>query len=217
VKVADLVVRSDLPTISATFRVHQPNKTSLHSRIAQVPIDSGFGPANTTADVVKGIDLPGKIAIVTGGYVGLGLETTKALLSAGATVIVPVRTPEKAAANLAPLTVETAPLDLLDPASIDAFAAAFIASGRPLNILISSTMPPLWRAPSFVILGDMKRSFPRTTSATSNSQLAFGPPSSKPMALASSLSLRSDIPSLMSGMTGTLNRENTIRGNRTDK
>jgi NAD(P)-dependent dehydrogenase (short-subunit alcohol dehydrogenase family) len=106
--------------------------------MAQAPIDSGFGPENSAADVVRGIDLTGKIAIVTGGYVGLGLETTKALLSAGATVIVPVRTAEKAAANLAGLSVETAPLDLLDPASIDAFAAGFIASGRPLNILINN-------------------------------------------------------------------------------
>jgi NAD(P)-dependent dehydrogenase (short-subunit alcohol dehydrogenase family) len=106
--------------------------------MTQVRIDSGFGPANTATDVVKGIDLTGKIAIVTGGYVGLGLETTKALLSVGATVIVPVRTPEKASANLAGLNVETAPLDLLDPVSIDSFAAAFIASGRPLNILINN-------------------------------------------------------------------------------
>jgi NAD(P)-dependent dehydrogenase (short-subunit alcohol dehydrogenase family) len=106
--------------------------------MSQVPIDSGFTAANTAADVVKGIDLTGKIAIVTGGYVGIGLEVTKALLLAGATVVVPVRTPEKAAANLAGLAVETFPLDLLDPASIDAFAAHFNASKRPLHILINN-------------------------------------------------------------------------------
>jgi NAD(P)-dependent dehydrogenase (short-subunit alcohol dehydrogenase family) len=106
--------------------------------MAQAPIDSGFGPANTAADVIKGIKLTGKVAIVTGGYAGLGLETVKALLSAGATVIVGVRTPEKAAANLAGLSVETAPLDLLDPSSIDSFASTFIASGRPLHLLINN-------------------------------------------------------------------------------
>jgi NAD(P)-dependent dehydrogenase (short-subunit alcohol dehydrogenase family) len=106
--------------------------------MSQVPIDSGFDAASTASDVIKGIDLTGKIVIVTGGYVGLGLETTKALLTAGATVIVPVRTPEKAAANLAGLKVETPPLDLLDPASIDAFAASFISSDRPLHILINN-------------------------------------------------------------------------------
>jgi NAD(P)-dependent dehydrogenase (short-subunit alcohol dehydrogenase family) len=104
----------------------------------QSPIDTGFGPEHTAADVLKGIDLTGKLAIVTGGYVGLGLETTKSLLGAGATVIVPVRTPEKAVKGLAGLTVETAPLDLLDPASIDSFAANFIASGRALHILINN-------------------------------------------------------------------------------
>jgi NAD(P)-dependent dehydrogenase (short-subunit alcohol dehydrogenase family) len=106
--------------------------------MSQVPIDTGFGPANTAAEVIAGIDLTGKIAVVTGGYNGLGLATTKALVSAGATVLVAVRTPEKAAANLAGLSVETAPLDLLDPASIDAFAASFLASGRPLHILINN-------------------------------------------------------------------------------
>jgi NAD(P)-dependent dehydrogenase (short-subunit alcohol dehydrogenase family) len=106
--------------------------------MSQVPIDSGFGPANTTADVIKGIDLTGKIAIVTGGYVGLGLETTKTLLSAGATVIVPVRTPEKASVNLSGLNVEIGSLDLLDPSSIDAFASNFLSSGRPLHILINN-------------------------------------------------------------------------------
>jgi NAD(P)-dependent dehydrogenase (short-subunit alcohol dehydrogenase family) len=106
--------------------------------MSQAPIDSGFGPANTASDVIKGIDLTGKVAIVTGGYVGLGLETTKALLSAGATVIVGIHTPEKAAANLVGLTVETVPLDLLDPASIDAFATKFLASSRPLHLLINN-------------------------------------------------------------------------------
>jgi hypothetical protein len=43
--------------------------------MSQVPIDTGFGPANTAADVIAGIDLRGKIALVTGGYSGLGLGT----------------------------------------------------------------------------------------------------------------------------------------------
>jgi NAD(P)-dependent dehydrogenase (short-subunit alcohol dehydrogenase family) len=106
--------------------------------MSQVPFDTGFTPASTTTDVINGIDLKGKVAIVTGGYVGLGLETTKALVSAGATVIVGVRTPEKAQTSLAGLSVETAALDLTDPASIDAFASAFIASGRPLHLLINN-------------------------------------------------------------------------------
>lgn len=45
----------------------------------QHKIGSGFGPDSTADEVLAGIDLTGKLAIVTGGYSGLGLETTKAL------------------------------------------------------------------------------------------------------------------------------------------
>lgn len=105
----------------------------------QKPIHSGFNDKSTAREVIAGIDLTGKVAIVTGGYSGIGVETTRALSEAGATVVVPVRTPAKAEANLAGIArVELAPLDLLDPASIDRFAAAFVESGRPLHILINS-------------------------------------------------------------------------------
>ena len=70
---------------------------------------------------------------------GIGLETTRALRAAGAQVIVPARDPAKAALALAGLDgVEVEPMDLLDPAAIDAFAAGFLASGRPLHILVAS-------------------------------------------------------------------------------
>ena len=62
----------------------------------QAPIQSGFGPITTARETLDGIDLRGKVAIVTGGYSGIGLETTLALAEAGATVIVPARTPDKA-------------------------------------------------------------------------------------------------------------------------
>ncbi|MDD5723378.1 MAG: oxidoreductase [Syntrophales bacterium] len=105
----------------------------------QTPINSGFGPTATAQDVLRGVDLTGKTAIVTGGYSGLGLETTRALVQAGTTVIVPVRTLEKARQTLANLpNVELAELDLLDPKSIDAFANGFSRSGRSLHILINS-------------------------------------------------------------------------------
>jgi len=53
------------------------------------PINSGFGAAYTAADVIEGIDLAGKVVIVTGGYSGLGRRTKRVLQSAGAKVIVP--------------------------------------------------------------------------------------------------------------------------------
>jgi NAD(P)-dependent dehydrogenase (short-subunit alcohol dehydrogenase family) len=105
----------------------------------QKTIGSGFGAASTASDVIKGIDLSGKIAIVTGGYSGLGLETARALRSAGARVIVPARDHAKAATALKGLDgVEIEAMDLMDPASIDAFAERFLASRQPLRILVNS-------------------------------------------------------------------------------
>ena len=105
---------------------------------SQKPIGSGFGAASTADDVIKGIDLSGNIAIVTGGYSGIGVETVRALRSAGARVVVPTRDRDKAVHALQGLDVEIEAMDLLDPASIDAFAERFLASGRPLHILVNS-------------------------------------------------------------------------------
>ena len=70
----------------------------------QTPLNSGFGPKTTAREVLEGHDLTGKIAIVTGGYSGVGLETTRALAKSGATVVVPARTQEKARTALAGIT-----------------------------------------------------------------------------------------------------------------
>jgi NAD(P)-dependent dehydrogenase (short-subunit alcohol dehydrogenase family) len=106
---------------------------------AQAPIGSGFRAASTAADVIRGFDLTGKIAVVTGGASGIGVETTRALRSAGATVIVPARDRTRAATALEGIDgVELEAMDLIDPASIDAFAERLLASGRPLHILVNS-------------------------------------------------------------------------------
>lgn len=105
----------------------------------QQPINSSFTMKSTSEQVIKGIDLTGKIAIVTGGYSGIGLHVTKTLVKAGAHVIVPARTLAKAEAAVAHLpNVEIGILDLMDPTSIDQFASNFLASQRPLDILIES-------------------------------------------------------------------------------
>ena len=57
----------------------------------QQPLDSGFGAKSEPSEVLEGIDLNGKTALVTGGYSGIGLETTRALSNCGARVIVPAR------------------------------------------------------------------------------------------------------------------------------
>jgi NAD(P)-dependent dehydrogenase (short-subunit alcohol dehydrogenase family) len=83
--------------------------------------------------------LDGKVAIVTGGYSGLGLETTRALAEAGAIVIAPARTPDKAQRALVGIAnVEQAALDLADPASIDAFAGGFLSRTAKLDILVNN-------------------------------------------------------------------------------
>lgn len=105
----------------------------------QTTIGSGFGARTTAAEVLAGHDLSGKLAIVTGGYSGLGLETTRALAAAGAHVIVPARrldTARQAVAGIA--GVELDELDLGDLASVRAFAERVVASGRHIDIVINS-------------------------------------------------------------------------------
>ncbi|MBL7740492.1 MAG: SDR family NAD(P)-dependent oxidoreductase [Chitinophagaceae bacterium] len=114
-------------------------KQNNYQGALQQPTGSGFNATSTTSDVIKGIDLTGKIAIVTGGNTGIGLETTKTLAAAGATVIVPARDIEKAKRNLQGTSnVELEAMDLMDPLSIDGFAYKFLASGRALHLLINN-------------------------------------------------------------------------------
>jgi NAD(P)-dependent dehydrogenase (short-subunit alcohol dehydrogenase family) len=106
---------------------------------AQTSIVSGFGARSTTSEVLAGIDLTGKIALVTGGYSGLGLGSVRALVAAGARVIVPALRPQVAAEALAGLAnVEIAPLDLADLDSVRGFAEIFLATGRHIDIFIAS-------------------------------------------------------------------------------
>ncbi len=107
---------------------------------AQMPIGSGFGHGSTAAEAIAGIDLSGKTAFVTGGYAGLGLETTKALVSAGAQVIVAGRRPEEAEASLADKRdhVTAVKLELSDPASIDACAATVSGLTDKIDLLINN-------------------------------------------------------------------------------
>ncbi|WDO10453.1 SDR family NAD(P)-dependent oxidoreductase [Streptomyces murinus] len=106
---------------------------------AQHKIGSGFGATSTADEVLEGIDLTGKLALVTGGYSGIGLETTRALVKASARVVVPARRPETAEQALAGLPgVEVDELDLGDLESVRRFAERFLASGRGLDIVIDS-------------------------------------------------------------------------------
>jgi NAD(P)-dependent dehydrogenase (short-subunit alcohol dehydrogenase family) len=94
------------------------------------------------AEVVAGIDLSGRRAIVTGGASGIGIETARALAGAGAEVTVAVRnveagnrTAEDIAATTGNARVRVAPLDLADRASVASFVAAWDC---PLHILVNN-------------------------------------------------------------------------------
>ncbi|MDX3850094.1 SDR family NAD(P)-dependent oxidoreductase [Streptomyces sp. AK02-01A] len=105
----------------------------------QHKIGSGFGARSTAEDVLRGIDLSGKLAVVTGGYSGLGLETTRALAGAGAHVVVPAR--RRATAEEALDGIDGAEIDELDLSDLDsvrAFAGRFLASGRDIDFIINN-------------------------------------------------------------------------------
>ncbi|WP_410636313.1 SDR family NAD(P)-dependent oxidoreductase [Amycolatopsis sp. cmx-4-83] len=103
----------------------------------QHKIGSGFGATSTAAEVLDGIDLTGKLALVTGGYSGIGLETTRALANAGAHVVVPARRRATAEAALDGLA-EVDELNLGDLDSVRAFADRFLATSRRLDVVIDS-------------------------------------------------------------------------------
>jgi len=104
----------------------------------QHPLGTPFTPASTAADVLADIDLTGRNAIVTGGHAGIGLEVTRALSRAGACVTVGARDPNRAVAALVGVErADVGQLDLVDPRSIEAFAAEWLESGRPLHLLIN--------------------------------------------------------------------------------
>jgi len=100
---------------------------------------SGFGARSTADDVVRGIDLSGTVAIVTGGYSGLGLETTRALARAGVRVVVPARRPTAAREALGGIDgIEVDELDLAELDSVRAFAEGFLASRRGVGIVVNN-------------------------------------------------------------------------------
>lgn len=107
---------------------------------AQHPIGSPFGHRSTAREVVAGTDLSGKRMVVTGGYSGIGTETVRALAEAGADVIVGARRTGLAQEVLADVdgSVAILPLDLADPASIDAFAADVAGRWDRIDVLINN-------------------------------------------------------------------------------
>jgi NAD(P)-dependent dehydrogenase (short-subunit alcohol dehydrogenase family) len=110
--------------------------------MSETLVTTPFGAQTTAAEVIKGVDLTGRRAIVTGGASGIGRETARALASAGAEVTLAVRDLEaggRAAEDIIATTgnkqVFVARLDLADQASV----AEFVASWEgPLHILVNN-------------------------------------------------------------------------------
>lgn len=100
-----------------------------------------FGFHSTASEVLRHVDLSGKRAIVTGGASGIGLETSRALVNAGAAVTLAVRRPEAAQAAAGELRalnradVHVAALDLADLASVRQFSQQWVG---PLHILVNN-------------------------------------------------------------------------------
>ena len=106
----------------------------------QKPVNSGFDAKSEPSEILEDVDLSGKVAMVTGGYSGIGLETSRALKEAGARVIVPARRTEIAKSELNGLIgdEDIFELDLANPASVYKFVGSFVESNIPLDILINN-------------------------------------------------------------------------------
>jgi NAD(P)-dependent dehydrogenase (short-subunit alcohol dehydrogenase family) len=118
-------------------------------------VTSPFGFESTAAEVVAGIDLHARRALVTGAASGIGVETARALASAGAETVIAARdldAAERTAADIRATTgnpaVSVARLDLLDRGSVDQLVRDLAA---PLHILVNNAgvmaVPELRRSP----------------------------------------------------------------------
>ncbi|MEV5084022.1 SDR family NAD(P)-dependent oxidoreductase [Streptomyces sp. NPDC056159] len=103
---------------------------------------SPFDRHSTASQVIDGVDLSGKRAVITGATSGIGVETARALASAGVDVTLVVRRPdagEQVAADLRAKTgndaIHVARLDVADLASVNAFVASWAG---PLHILVNN-------------------------------------------------------------------------------
>ena len=105
----------------------------------QKNLNSGFGAKSEPSEILDGINLSGKTAIVTGGYSGIGIETTRALSEAGANVIIPARRPEEAMVALDGIIPKDHifEMDLSDLGSIKRFTD-LVNKNLSLNILINN-------------------------------------------------------------------------------
>ena len=106
----------------------------------QKPIDSGFNSKSNAHEITKDVDLNGKIAIVTGGYSGIGLETTRELVSSGAEVVIPAKRSDVAVKNLEGIVPKenVIEMDLSDLNSVKNFTDGYKENFNRLDLLINN-------------------------------------------------------------------------------
>ncbi|MEL0152671.1 MAG: SDR family NAD(P)-dependent oxidoreductase, partial [Halieaceae bacterium] len=104
----------------------------------QQPIETGFSSKPEASEVIAGLDLSGKIALVTGGYSGIGLETVRALTEAGARVFVPSRDMDRAVKALDGIIPadQIGFMDLADLPSVTQFGETFSTSHPAIDLAI---------------------------------------------------------------------------------
>ena len=108
--------------------------------ILQQPLGSGFNSKTNANEITSDIDLYGKTAIVTGGYSGIGIETTRELITAGANVIIPAKRKDVATNNLNGIVSKEniIEMDLADLNSVKKFTEEFKQNFKILDLLINN-------------------------------------------------------------------------------
>ena len=106
---------------------------------------SDFGPSSTTDDVLAGLDLSGRRAVITGASTGLGEETARALAAHGASITLAVRdvargnaAADRIRASVPHADLEVGVLELASLASVRAFAADFLSRHSTIDMLINN-------------------------------------------------------------------------------
>ena len=107
--------------------------------------DMTLGTTSTASEAITGFDLTGQVAVITGASGGIGLETARALASAGAHVVLGNRPSAKSDAAVAELragageaAAEVYALDLTSLARVRAFAGAVLARHPRIDLLINN-------------------------------------------------------------------------------
>ncbi|MBT2118916.1 SDR family NAD(P)-dependent oxidoreductase [Dyella sp. LX-66] len=106
-----------------------------------------FGVTSTTGEVLAGIDLRGKRILITGVSAGLGIETARALVAHGASVVGAARDLDKAeratigvraVADATGGRLDLIALDLASLESVRACSSQLVADGHPFDIIIAN-------------------------------------------------------------------------------